>query len=61
MPGDAKLIERMSKPSRAFSAIVTPTTRICSRLIGEVAMTSLGSLLIRREGITFGVAIEQHG
>ena len=59
MPGEAKLMERMSNPSSAFRAIVTPTTRICSRLIGDWAMTSLGSLFIRREVITFSVAIEQ--
>ena len=28
---------------------------------GGLAMTSLGSLVIRREGITFSVEIEQHG
>src|SRR5262245_1244120 len=45
MPFDAKLIERMSYPSSAFSAIVMPMTMICSRLIGAVAITSLGSIL----------------
>ena len=43
MPGDAKLIESTSKPSRAFSAMVIATTTICGALIGELAMTSLGS------------------
>ena len=48
MPGEAKLMERMSKPSSAFSAIVIPTTMICRRPMGDCAITSLGSLFIRR-------------
>src|SRR5688572_9619738 len=44
MPGEAKLIESTSKPSSAFSAMVRPITITWSRLIGEVAMRSRGSV-----------------
>ena len=49
MPGEAKLIDSTSKPSSAFSAMVIATTAICSRLIGSLAMMSLGSVGITEE------------
>src|SRR5688572_28337808 len=50
MPGEAKLIDRTSKPSSALSRTVRPTTAICSRLMGELATISLGSTLIGGKG-----------
>src|SRR6185503_9681029 len=46
MPGDAKLMERMSKPSSAFNAIVIPITMICIGLIGDRPITSRGWALL---------------
>src|SRR5262249_52920584 len=46
MPGDAKLIERTSKPSRALRPIVMAMMATCSAAIGSLAMMSRGSLLL---------------
>ena len=48
MPGEAKLMDSTSKPSSAFRQTVVATTIICSRLIGEAAITSRGSLFMER-------------
>ncbi len=48
MPGDAKLMDSTSKPSSAFRQTVIAMTTSCRRLIGEVAMTSRGSLFMDR-------------
>ena len=56
MPGDAKLIDSTSKPSRALSATVMATTITCSRLIEELERTSRGSVFIRVADILLAVA-----
>ena len=62
IPGDAKLIERTSKPSSAFRPTVIATTTIWSGLIAEPATTSRGSLVfilghdLTRRGYAWGRA-----
>ena len=58
MPGEAKLMERMSNPSSAFRAIVMPTTPICSRLIGGLREHVSRICVHTAERITFGNVID---
>ncbi len=55
MPGEAKLMESTSNPSRAFRATVIATTSTCCAVIGERASVSRGSAFM------VGVTLRQSG
>jgi shikimate kinase len=44
MPGEAKLMDRTSNPSRAFRPMVIATATICSTLMRLLEMVSRGSV-----------------
>src|SRR5581483_1782873 len=60
MPGEAKLGDRTTNPSRAFRPMVMTTATICSRAILELAIVWRGSVFTG-ESLAFAAHNDGHG